>query len=229
LLNHWFFIVSICPGGTTSNYISYLINSDTALSVSLTGINSFLILFTVPLFATMAIHFWGGQNIQGLSVLDTFFQIFLMITLPTLVGVYFNEKFPQISNRIQKTVKIMSGILIAFVFTFKFFASGDNGGVELTGQDLLLLLPPCLILHFGAMIISFLIASSIGLARKCATTIGIEVGLQNTALSILVTSTMIGNSEMSKPALVFAMFSFFTTLIFGLISLHWPIQRRLSV
>ena len=42
-------IVAICPGGTTSNFISYLIKADTALAVALTAINSLLILLSIPL------------------------------------------------------------------------------------------------------------------------------------------------------------------------------------
>ena len=42
-------ILSLCPGGATSNFINYLLDLKTALSVSLTIINSVLILFTIPL------------------------------------------------------------------------------------------------------------------------------------------------------------------------------------
>lgn len=51
---------------------------------------------------------------------------------------------------------------------------------------------------------------------------GIEVGLQNTALALLVSGTLLGNSEMTKPALVFGIFTFFTTLAFGWAMMYGP-------
>ena len=46
-------LISICPGGATSNLITYLLKGNVALSISLTSINSILILFTIPGFIRM--------------------------------------------------------------------------------------------------------------------------------------------------------------------------------
>ena len=51
-----------------------------------------------------------------------------------------------------------------------------------------------------------------------AITIGIEVGLQNTTLALFIASVILNNDTISKPALVFAMFTFFTSLIFAFIT-----------
>jgi BASS family bile acid:Na+ symporter len=59
-------------------------------------------------------------------------------------------------------------------------------------------------------------------------TIGIEVGLQNTTLALLVTGTMIGNNDMTKPVLVFALFSFFTTTAFAFIARWLSASRRIE-
>ena len=45
-------------------------------------------------------------------------------------------------------------------------------------------------------------------------TIAIEVGLHNTALALLVAGTIIKSAEMEKPALVYAMFTFFSSFLF---------------
>ena len=76
-------------------------------------------------------------------------------------------------------------------------------------------------MHLSAMILSYLIAlKTFRLSGVQATTISIEVGLQNTALAILVAGTLIGNTDMTKPALVYAIFSFFTTFAFALITIR---------
>jgi len=45
-------------------------------------------------------------------------------------------------------------------------------------------------------------------------TIAIEVGLHNTALALLVAGTIIQSSEMEKPALIYALITFFTAFLF---------------
>ena len=40
-----------------------------------------------------------------------------------------------------------------------------------------------------------------------------EVGLHNTALALLVAGEKLGSAEMEKPALVYAMYSFFVTYV----------------
>ncbi|MCG8699178.1 MAG: bile acid:sodium symporter, partial [Bacteroidales bacterium] len=41
-------ILAACPGGQTSNLITHLAKGDTALSVSLTAIGSFITIITIP-------------------------------------------------------------------------------------------------------------------------------------------------------------------------------------
>jgi BASS family bile acid:Na+ symporter len=48
-------------------------------------------------------------------------------------------------------------------------------------------------------------------------TIGVEVALQNTTLALLVAGTLIQSNDMVKPALVYALFSFWTALLYGVV------------
>ena len=48
-----------------------------------------------------------------------------------------------------------------------------------------------------------------------AMTIGIEMGIQNAGLAILIGDVLLANHEISKPALLYAMFSFWTTAAFA--------------
>jgi len=210
------FIIAICPGGTTSNFISYIVRADTALSIALTSINSLLILFSIPLLSNFALNFFiENQSTISVSITETFFQVLFILILPAALGVLFNEKCSTFSKTIGKPLKYINTLLLALVFGIKFFGSKASGGSGILTEDILTLLPYCLLLHIGAMVISYNYAKFTKINKLQSTTIGIEVGLQNTTLAILVTGTLIGNNEMTKPALVFAMFSFFTTLGFA--------------
>ena len=55
------------------------------------------------------------------------------------------------------------------------------------------------------------------LGNKNAYTIGIEASVHNTTLAFLVAGTLLHNSEMVKPALIYALFSFWTAVIYSYI------------
>lgn len=215
------FIISICPGGTTSNFISYLAKADVALSISLTGINSILIVVTIPFLSNLSISsFIGDSAVANISVWNSFLQVLFILLIPALLGNLFNEKLPSYSKRIQRPLKVINTLLLALVFGIKFFANENSGGSGISQSDIFEILPYCLLLHFGAMFFSYFFARLTSINNYQSTTIGIEVGLQNTTLAILVTGTMIGNNEMTKPSLVYAIFSFFTTLAFAYITMR---------
>ncbi len=220
LLKVGLFIIALCPGGTTSNFISYLIRAEVALSISLTIINSIIILFTIPTLSSFALDYFihAKTDIQ-LPFFQTIAQIFIITLLPAALGTLFNLKFADFSNRIQQPLKYINMVLLALVFGIKFFAGESSGGSGISLEDVINILPYALLVNIGSIIISYYFSRSIDIDIRQATTIGIEVGLQNTTLALLVTSTLIGSDEMSKPALVFAIFSFFTTLLFAWLSM----------
>jgi BASS family bile acid:Na+ symporter len=222
------FIIAICPGGTSSNFISYISKADTALSISLTGVNSMFILLTIPLLTNYALNFFLEDDYtMRLSVFYTFLQVLVVVILPALLGVAFNHFMHRMSFRMKQPLKYLSVLLLIGVFTLKFFADEDSGGTGITKEDIFQILPSTLVLHLGSMLIAYIIARLVIRSMEQATTIGIEVGLQNTTLAILVTGTIIGNNDMTMPALVYALFSFFTTLIFAFLANYKPGRKYL--
>ena len=215
-------IVSICPGGTTSNFISYLIKADTALAVALTAINSLLILFTIPVLSNWAVAvFMGGHTEVSLPIFNMVWEVAKIIIIPAFLGLLFNRFFPNTSLKMRFLLKVTNTILLGIVFFIKFFGDEQSGGSGISVDEIFRLLPATLLMHLSAMTLSYFIAlKSFKLPGVQATTISIEVGLQNTALAILVAGTLMGNTDMTKPALVYAIFSFFTTFIFALITIR---------
>ena len=213
------FIVSICPGGATSNFISYIVKADTALSVTLTVLNSFLILITIPILLEFGLNVYHLTDVDGKLVLGaSIFKLLSLLIFPIFLGVLFNSKQPQLSSKIKFPVKVVTTILLAVVFGIKFFGATTIGGSGIQTEEILALLGPCISVHFISMIGSFLIARKCRVDGLQSITIAIEVGLQNTALALLICSDLLGSNELSKPALVIALFSFFTTLVFAYLS-----------
>ena len=72
-------ILTACPGGPTSNLIAHLAKGDTALSVTLTALSSFITILTIPFIVNFAlVRFLGEGQVVRLNVLETIIQIFIM-------------------------------------------------------------------------------------------------------------------------------------------------------
>lgn len=221
------FVLTLCPGGTTSNFISYLVKADVALSISLTSINSFIILFSIPFFTSQGLPLFLDQSASvTLSFWDTMQEVFLVILLPAAIGLWFNARFPLTSQKLQTPLKYTNIALLALVFGIKFFAGEQSGGSGLTGEEILTILPMALLIHGIALLVPFGLGQALRLRADRSVTIGIEVGLQNTTLALLVTGSIIGSNAMMKPVLVYALFSFFTTTAFAFLARRWSKRRN---
>jgi len=209
-------ILSLCPGGATSNFVSYLLDLRTALSISLTSLNSILILLTIPLGVDLAISFFfGGHPDLNMSFADTITNVLFVILLPAALGLLFHYWYSELATRLKTPIKVVTTLLLAVVFGIKFFAGEQSGGGDVSWRDLAVLMPIMLVFHLITMISSYIIAVRTKREHLSAVTIGIEVGLQNTTLALLVASVLLDSNEVAKPTLVYAIFSFFTTIAFG--------------
>ncbi len=221
------FIIALCPGGTTSNFISYIVGADVALSIALTSINSFLILLTIPSLTNISLEFFMQTHESiGLSALDTITHVFSIVLLPAFLGVLFNRFFPKTSSGLQEPLKYVNTLLLAAVFAIKFFADQSFGGSGISFNEIMKLLPLILLAHLIALVVSYYSSRSFRLSNLQSTTIAIEVGLQNTTLALLVTNNILQNNEMTKPALVYALFSFFTTLLFAYLLKNYGVRKK---
>ena len=211
-------ILSTCPGGTTSNFVTYLLNANTALSISLTVTNSFLSLVTVPLIVSFSVtYFMGSQAEISLPIGQTIQQIISVILAPTFAGLLVRRYFPNIAISTQRPLKWITVSLLGILFIIKFFAGEDQGGTGITLSEIGTIIPYSLIGNFLNLLAGFGLATLLHLGTNDKLTMGVEVGIQNTSLAFLIGGTLLGNEDTLKPALVYAMFTFFTALLYGLI------------
>ena len=92
-------IIALCPGGVSSNIITYLARGDMALSVTLTVCSSIITIFTLPILANLALNYFGLTAAAiALPVGTTMAQIFLITILPMVIGMVINFKFCQLAQ-----------------------------------------------------------------------------------------------------------------------------------
>lgn len=220
-------LIAACPGGATSNLITYLLKGNVALSISLTSINSIVILVTIPLIMFLSLKFFSdGSSIINLPVGNTIGKIFVMIILPTLAGLYMRKRHRGWAEKTEKWMKYFTTALLAIVYAIAAFGSKSSSGMSF---DIYLKVTPYVFaLNVLGMSMGFLIGKILGYRIENLITLSIEIGIQNSALAItLATSQLfIGQPIMAIPALVYGLFTFFNAVIFGFIVRKWAINAR---
>lgn len=226
-----FMILVACPGGTTSNLITYLLNNNTALAIVVSVLNSFLSIISIPLILGFSVLYIAGEELTiAVPVHEIIVQVLSVILIPVVIGVYVNERSDKIKELMSiefhirlfsrsysmEVIKAVSLILLAVVFSFKLLGSSGNGGVGLSFDDIMFLLPRGIILNLVGLFISYLIPYALNFKMRTSVTLSIQVGLQNTTLAFLIAAIAFNNQEVQKPALVYAFFSFWVTVIFGI-------------
>ncbi len=209
-------ILAASPGGATAGFITYFLKGDVALSVSLTSVNSFLTLFSIPLIVNIALQIYMGETTQiQLPVMDTIIHIFFITIIPASLGIIFSHYQEKAAMRIERVLKFVMILMLLIVFIIKFFLGESDGGVAFKPTDFLNIIPYALLLNFCCLLFGYMFLKLFGLKHRSRITASIESGVHNTSLAILIAGTIIGNQEMVKPILLYAMFSFWTSLLFG--------------
>lgn len=218
-----FIILAICPGGTTASFISYLFKGNVALSIALTTVNSFLTLFTIPLISNFALRFFAQQNtLIQLPFWETFLQICLITLVPAIIGVLIRQVWEDFAKKAQAHLKFITVFMLGLVFIIKIFGGGKS---SISTEDVFQLIPITLILNILGMALGYFSAKIFGFEKKDGFTIGIEMSIHNTTLAFLVTDTLLHTPDLSKPALVYSLFSFWTAIVFGWIVMGWESRK----
>ena len=207
-------IIAACPGGATSNLITYLLRGNVALSISMTAINSLITLVTIPLVVTLSLTYFIHQDADiHLKVGETMLNVFLITLVPAFMGTRIRKWRPKLADGLERPLKVILPVLLAIMYAGVVFI--DNGAEKATIQDFTRILPYTLALNVLAMCAGLLISKLLKLRITNQYTIAVEVGLQNSALAIFVATKLLGNHSMALVAVVYGSFTFFSTLLFG--------------
>jgi len=211
-------IIAACPGGATSNLITYLLRGNVALSISMTALNSLITLITIPLVVHLSLEAFYEDAAFQLPVGMTILKVFLITVLPTFVGTRIRKNYADFSIKLERPLRVVLPLLILLIYVGVIFID------QRTGPDnrsaFIKIFQYTLMLNILAMVSGFLVARVLRLRVINQFTISIEVGLQNSALAILVATTLLKNNDMALVPMVYGTFSFFSTLLFG-----WSVKK----
>lgn len=197
-------LLAACPGGPTSNLISYVAKGDIALSVTLTAISSTVTIFTIPLFVSWGLlHFMGDSRPIRLPVLETMVQIFGITALPVGIGMLVRARVLSFAERMERPMRIASTVIFVLILA----------GIVVANWQILIdafpvLGPATFSLNVITMGIGWCVARWFGLNLAQTITIAIESGIQNGTLAIVVASSILFLPEVSLAAAIYSIAMF---------------------
>jgi len=202
-------IIAAAPGGVTSNLLTSFAKGDVALSVSLTAIISLLSVITIPFIVLKSADLLGSSIDQSVSIFGMAKDMFLIVTVPVILGMLLRGFASNLTQKIQPYTKKLSAILFVIVLLGAIAAERENISSYFAQAGLI-----TLSLNVMMMVVAFYVAKffATGLAqRKCIT---IECGLQNGTLAIFVGTSIFGGGMYVIPAATYSLIMFATSLIF---------------
>lgn len=215
-------ILAACPGGPTSNLISHISRGDTALSITMTAISSMVAIITIPLIVNISLsHFLQIGEYVPLPVFETIIKLTLITLFPVAIGMFIRSKAQKFANKMDKPVKIVSGILL---FLIIFAAINTNRDIFV--QSFRDVGPTALTLNLFMLIVGYLTARLFRLNVTQSITISIETGIQNGTLGILIASTLLHNDVMAISPAIYSLIMFATAgFIIAWMNLRFRGQR----
>lgn len=194
-------LISFCPGGVTSNMLTYYAKGNVALSIALTGVVSILSVITLPILITLAFDHFMKDQANSISAIKIGLVMFLLTTLPVSLGMLARHKF---TDFIVRRSSLLNGLASVFFVLIVFAAIASNWQLlqsQFTQIGLELI-----------FIIAILFAISISISRVLklswydTKTISIETSIQNSTTAITLAPIIMGVSTLPVIALPAALY-----------------------
>ena len=175
-------LVGTCPGGTSSNVMTYLARGDVALSVSMTMTTTILAPVVTPLLT-----WWLAGEWVDISLSAMMLSIVQVVIVPIVAGILINTFF---ERTVQKAVKLLPLVsVVAIVLIVGGVVAVSSQRIMETGLLIMLVVMLHNLLGYG---IGFALAKALHMNMAKAKAISIEVGMQNSGLATSLTMMHFG-------------------------------------
>ena len=215
-------ILAACPGGPTSNLVTYLARGNVALSITLTALSSLVTVFTIPLVVNWAmVQFMGAGTDLQLPFLTTVLQIAVITLIPVSLGMALHHYAPRFAATVEKWVKGLALVFLGLIIAALLIKERANvlAFFLQVGWVTLLLVVLTMALGYG-------LAQLARLDDRSATAITVEVGIQNGTLASAIASapTFLNNPSLAIPAAIYSLLMFVVSGVFA-----WWSQRQVQI
>lgn len=200
-------LLGCCPGGTASNVICYLAKGDVALSIVLTSVSTMVAFLATPFLTWLFI----GQSVD-VDVMGMLVSVVNIVIVPVVLGLSINYFFEKRITAVRDVFPAVSALAIVVIIAIIIGTNSEN--LEQSG----LLVLVAVVLHNGLGLAGgYGVAKAFKLSEKEARTLAIEVGMQNSGLSVALAI----KHFTAAAALPGAIFSIWHNLSGAFLAGHW--------
>jgi BASS family bile acid:Na+ symporter len=205
-------LLAASPGGTTANLYSHLFRGDVALNISLTAINSIISVPTLPLVANLSLSYFLSSDDQIGIQFGKALEVFGIVLVPVLLGMLVRAKRPTRAQAAEKLVRVASLVILLMVVGGAIASNWDVLTENFTRLSLITIVF-CLI----SLSVGYLAPTVFRVGRPQAIACSFEIGIHNATLAVVIAQSVLNSVEMSLPAGIYGIMSFFLAAGFGLL------------
>jgi len=178
-------LVSSCPAGNISNFLTHFARGNTALSVSISTLSTLVAIVMTPL----NVAFWGGLYAPAQPILrsvavnplEMFAHVLLLLGVPLAAGLFVSRRYPRFTARAVKPFKVFS---LAFFVLFVLAALAANWQYFLEYVGMVV---GIVFVHNAlALATGYGLAGAAGLPERDRRAVSIECGIQNSGLGLIL-------------------------------------------
>ena len=175
-------LVGSCPGGTSSNVMTYLAKGDVAFSVTMTSVSTIL----SPVMLPFLMYIYAGQWIN-VPVLKLFISTIQIILLPVGLGLLLRML---IRDKIKYVLPILPSVsAAAIIFIVAVIVAANSSSIATVG---LLVAVIAIIHNILGFSLGYWVARFFGMDVTRARAVSIEIGMQNSGLAVALANTYFG-------------------------------------
>lgn len=188
-------LVGACPGGTSSNVITYLAKGDVALSVGMTSVNTLLAPALTPMITWLLL-----KTTVSVDVSAMFLSIVKIILIPVGLGLLINHFFSSLTRKIVKVLPMVSTFAICLIVAAVVSHNAEN----IFGSGLVIM--AVVVLHnLLGYLCGFIIGKASRMSPEKVKAVSIEIGMQNSGLAASLAQSAFPNLAMAAvPGAVFS-------------------------
>lgn len=188
-------LVGTCPGGTSSNVMTYLAKGDVALSVGMTCISTVF----APLMTPLLTLLYAGQKVD-VNAVAMFISIIQVVIIPIALGFIINRYFQKFTEKAKDALPLIS--VLAIVAIVAAVVSANSKRLMTVG----VLVVVVVILH---NLLGYTLGYVLGKILKMTTpkcrALSIEVGMQNSGLATSLAATHFASMPLATvPGAIFS-------------------------
>lgn len=188
-------LVGTCPGGTSSNVMTYLAKGDVALSVGMTSVSTILAPFATPLLTLL----YPGQKVD-VNAVSMFISIVQVVILPIALGFIINKFLYKFTNSIKEILPLIS--VLAIVAIVAAVVSDNSQRLMQVGYLVIIVV----VLHNSlGYLLGYMLAKLFRLNNAKCKAVSIEVGMQNSGLATSLAATHFASMALATvPGAIFS-------------------------